>query len=69
MRQLHTAWQQATKRNGRLKGGSENIRQQLSGQSEAAASVKGLHQMADQQKKLSGLDERVEDTKRARRHL
>jgi len=63
MGQLHTAWQQATQRNSSLKAEREEIQRQLSGQPEASASVAGLHQMADHQKKLTGLDQRIDGTK------
>jgi small-conductance mechanosensitive channel len=63
MGQLHTAWQQVNQRNGSLKAEREKIQQRLSGQPEASASVAGLHLMADRQKKLTGLDQRIEDTK------
>jgi len=63
MGRLHDAWEQARARNSGLKTESAQLRQQVSGRSEASASAAGLHQMADQQKKLAGFDQRIEDTK------
>jgi small-conductance mechanosensitive channel len=60
---LQTAREQVIERNKGLTAEREKIQHQQSGQSEASASVAGLHQMADQQKKLTGLDQRSEDTK------
>lgn len=61
--QLSAAWQQANQRNSSLKAERGKIQQQLSAQSEISASVAGLHQMADHQKKLTDIDQRIEDTK------
>ena len=61
MGRLHTAWEQATEYGVRLQTEREKTEKELAGQTEAGASVAGLHQMADQQKKLTGLDQRIED--------
>ena len=63
MGRLHAAWQQAASRNTRLTTERDKLRQSLAAQSQPPASISSLRLMADQQKKLTGLDQRIEDTK------
>ena len=65
MGQLHTAWEQVNQRNSSLKAEREKMPKPITGQPQVAAagSVAGLHRMDDLQKKLIGLDQRIEDTK------
>ncbi len=62
-RQLQAAAQQATLQSQTLLDQHNTLQRQLPGQPDASASVARLRQMAARQKTLTGLEQRVEDTK------
>jgi len=62
-RQLQAAAQQATLQSQTLLDQHNTLQRQLSDQPDASASVARLRQMAARQKTLTGLEQRVEDTK------
>jgi small-conductance mechanosensitive channel len=61
--QLQAAAQQAALQSQTLLKQHNSLQGQLPGQPDASASVARLRQMAAQQKTISGLDQRIEDTK------